>query len=388
MDTRVQTELDLIGAIYDAVIDPTLWDDTIDRIRRHLGFQTASVSVLTLPEGRFLVNSSSNIPEPYASRMLDYGPETVELWGGTTRFAMTPKEEPLVLSDVNPRTAWEHNRYFEEWGKPQGLVDLVALILEYSPQMVAAIGMGLHEATPTVTDEQIEGLRVLAPHLRRAAVISGLLDRGVQAAASFEGALSSLGSAVVLVDERMHIVYANALADQMLHAGDPLARMNDRLHLPRELVRGQLEAAVAAAAVDASGLQRGSGIPVHRGDGSGMIVHVLPLQRRQVGNFGAAARGQPVAAVFVAEPDSELNLPIEAIQLLYRLRPAETRVFELIASGLTAPRIARSLGISPNTVKTHTLRLFDKLGVHSRAELLRFARNSSLGPARASPIRG
>ena len=163
----------------------------------------------------------------------------------------------------------------------------------------------------------------------------------VQAAASFEGALSSLGSAVALVDDHMHIVYANALADQMLRAGDPLARMNDRLHLPRELVRGQLEAAVAAAAVDASGLQRGSGIPVHRGDGSGMIVHVLPLQRRQVGNFGAAARGQPVAAVFVAEPDSELNLPIEAIQLLYRLRPAETRVFELIASGLTALVLGR-----------------------------------------------
>jgi DNA-binding CsgD family transcriptional regulator len=83
--------------------------------------------------------------------------------------------------------------------------------------------------------------------------------------------------------------------------------------------------------------------------------------------------------VFVAEPNAELNLPIEAIQMLYGLRPAETRVFELIAAGLSAPRIAATLGVSPNTVKTHTARLFDKLGVHSRAELLRFARESSLG---------
>lgn len=377
MDTRVQTELDLIGAIYDAVIDPALWDDTIDRIRRHLGFATLGVSVMTLPEGKILVNATSNIPEPYRTAMLDYGPEIVDMWGGVARFAAIPKEEPLILSEVNPRA--KESRYYLEWGRPQHLSDLVALVLEFSPQMVAAIGLGIHDSAPPVTDEQIEALRRLAPHLRRAAVISGLLDGRAQAAASFEAALSSLGSAVVLVDDRMHIVYANVRAEEMLRAGDPLARLNDKLDLPRELVRGQLEAAVTATATDAAGLPRGSGIPVRRSDGSGMIIHVLPLRRRQVGALGTAAPNQPVAAVFVAEPNSELNLPIEAIQLLYGLRPAEARVFELIAAGYPAARIAKSLGISPNTVKTHTLRLFDKLGVHSRPELLRFARNSSLG---------
>jgi len=379
LDSRVQTELDLVGAIYDAVIDPTRWDDTVDRIRRHLGFYVASVSVIALPSGKAVVNAVSNVPQPYLATMGGYGAEVLALWGGVQRIAAIIKEEPVIHSEVNPRETWVGNRYYEEWVRPMGLVDQLVLVLEYSPRMVANISLGVHESNPRITEDQIEGLRVLAPHLRRAAVISGLLDGRAQAAESFEAALSSLGSAVVLVDDRMHIVYTNARADQMLRAGDPLARVNDRLHLPRELVHGQLETAVGAAAIDASGLQRGSGIPVRRSDGSGMIVHVLPLQRRQVGALGGAARGQPVAAVFVAEPDSELNLPIEAIQLLYGLRPAETRVFELIASGLSAPRIAQSLGISHNTVKTHTLRLFDKLGVHSRAELLRFARNSSLG---------
>ena len=121
--------------------------------------------------------------------------------------------------------------------------------------------------------------------------------------------------------------------------------------------------------------------PARRRDGSGMIVHVLPLHRRRASSLmsRAGARHGAVAAVFVAEPHADLNLPIEAMQLLYGLRPAESRVLELIVEGLSAAKIAQDLGIASSTVKTHTLRIFGKLGVHSRAELLRFVRGLSLG---------
>lgn len=381
MDTRAQTELDLVGAIYDAVIDPSRWDDTVERIRRHLGFYMAILSVIAVPSGRLVVSARGNVPRAFAESLPSYSNEATALWGGLQRLAVLPREEPLIHTQANAEYPWPGNPYYEEWAKPQGLVDQVVLILESNPRLIANVGFGVHESMPPVSAEQIEGLRVLAPHLRRAAIISGLLDGRMEAAASFEAALSALGSAVALVDEDMHIIYANERAEQMLRAGDPLARLNDRLELPRELVRGQLQAAVAAAASDASGLQRGSGIPVRRRDGSGMIVHVLPLKRRRLRTVVGAvgARGGAVAAVFVAEPHSELNLPTEAMQLLYGLRPAETRVLELIVEGLPAARIADALGIATSTVKTHTLRLFDKLGVHSRAELLRVVRGLSLG---------
>jgi DNA-binding CsgD family transcriptional regulator len=371
--------MDLVGAIYDAVIDPSRWDDTVDRIRRHLGFHLCMLTAIAVPSGKMIVGAQSNVPHPYAETAYQYGSEALALWGGVERIGGLAFEEPMIHTDYSTSDSWIGNPFYEEWGKPQGLVDQLVLILEHNSRMFANIAFGVHESGPPISEAQVEGLRILAPHLRRATIISGLLDGRAQAAESFEAALSALGSAVVLTDERMNIVYANARAEQMLVAGDPLARLNGRLDLPRELVRGQLEAAIGAAAMDAGGLPRGSGIPVRRADGSGVIVHVLPLTRRQLTGIGRAARGQPVAAVFVAEPNAELNLPIEAIQMLYGLRPAETRVFELIASGLSAPRIAAALGVTRNTVKTHTARLFDKLGVHSRAELLRFARESSLG---------
>ena len=51
------------------------------------------------------------------------------------------------------------------------------------------------------------------------------------------------------------------------------------------------------------------------------------------------------------------------------LTPGERQVVELAAEGLTNPRIAQKLFLSTNTVKTHLLRAYRKLGVNSRRDL-------------------
>lgn len=48
-------------------------------------------------------------------------------------------------------------------------------------------------------------------------------------------------------------------------------------------------------------------------------------------------------------------------------------ILGLIASGLSNKEIARSLGISPETVKTHVATIFLKLGVERRAQAVAFA---------------
>lgn len=53
------------------------------------------------------------------------------------------------------------------------------------------------------------------------------------------------------------------------------------------------------------------------------------------------------------------------------LTPAEVRVISLVYEGLSTPEIARLLVVSPRTVQGHLYRIFRKLGVHSRTELVR-----------------
>lgn len=56
------------------------------------------------------------------------------------------------------------------------------------------------------------------------------------------------------------------------------------------------------------------------------------------------------------------------------LTPRECEILELLASGRSNKELARSLGISPNTIKTHVARLFEKLEVSKRIAAIEKAR--------------
>lgn len=56
----------------------------------------------------------------------------------------------------------------------------------------------------------------------------------------------------------------------------------------------------------------------------------------------------------------------------------ESEILALLASGASNKEMARALGISPNTVKTHVARLYEKLGVGRRIQAIEKAREYAL----------
>jgi two-component system nitrate/nitrite response regulator NarL len=70
-------------------------------------------------------------------------------------------------------------------------------------------------------------------------------------------------------------------------------------------------------------------------------------------------------------PDRRHN---ESAQLLARqLTPREREVLVMLVEAAPGGEIARSLGISRNTVRTHIQSVMSKLQVHSRLEAAAFA---------------
>ena len=59
------------------------------------------------------------------------------------------------------------------------------------------------------------------------------------------------------------------------------------------------------------------------------------------------------------------------------LSARERQVIQSLASGMTNREIADALGLSPHTVKNYLFRIFDKLGVSNRTELLYLTMNHS-----------
>lgn len=62
------------------------------------------------------------------------------------------------------------------------------------------------------------------------------------------------------------------------------------------------------------------------------------------------------------------------------ISPREAQVLELLAEGHANKVIARRLKISPNTVKSHVARLFEKLEAANRTQAIRAARALELLP--------
>ena len=65
------------------------------------------------------------------------------------------------------------------------------------------------------------------------------------------------------------------------------------------------------------------------------------------------------------------------------LSPRERQIIQHLAGGMTNREIAQALSLSPHTVKNYLFRIFDKLGVSSRTELLYLTMNNS----QAQPLR-
>ncbi len=71
-----------------------------------------------------------------------------------------------------------------------------------------------------------------------------------------------------------------------------------------------------------------------------------------------------------------VGAPVESLQIV--LTEREKEILNLIASGLTNKQIANKLYISIKTVETHRNRILQKLGVHTTADLVRYAIQSGL----------
>lgn len=68
----------------------------------------------------------------------------------------------------------------------------------------------------------------------------------------------------------------------------------------------------------------------------------------------------------------EQSTPLEA------LTPRETEILKLIVEGYTNRQVSESLNISIRTVEGHRANISDKLGLHSRLELVRYARQHGI----------
>jgi DNA-binding NarL/FixJ family response regulator len=111
---------------------------------------------------------------------------------------------------------------------------------------------------------------------------------------------------------------------------------------------------------------------------AGVVGYVL--KRAAAADLGAAiraaARGGLVLDPQIAREavaDSRRDAPAAAADLYETLTIREKQVLKLIAEGRSSKEAAQLLGISVKTAMTHREHVMEKLALHSRTDLIKFA---------------
>jgi DNA-binding CsgD family transcriptional regulator len=353
----------MIGQIYDCILMPERWSATIDAIRHRLGFVSGILAAYPF-SGAPDVVATANLDAAYMQSASVYAGEIANLWGGLARIQRFPLAEPIAVSELQSREGLQSN----SWVKPRDIGDGVTLSLARDDSMVGTLAFSQLEQNGDVRRDQIEALRLLAPHLRRAVTIGNIFAMRAAAIATLEATINTLAAGVLLVDETLTIIQSNKSAHAMLVSGDPISSRDGRVQLPSAVAQKALADAVAVG-------QRGIGIPAPCANGEAAVVYVLSLRQGER-RFGAA-RERSTAALFVISATSK-PVPGDAVALLFDLTPSEARIFEKVCEGQELSAIADHLGIKLSTVKTHLLRVFEKTGTNRQADVVRLAASLSL----------
>jgi DNA-binding CsgD family transcriptional regulator len=346
---------ELIGDIYDAVLDQSCWPDVIDRAVR---FICAGATLFSGdPAGQF------------GDVRFDAG---IDLCCEQLCFDKPIARDPVAVTQL-----------LEEIEKPcatelrlRGPVDFGTAVLDRPSAPVAMSGMFRHERNG-LHDEVRRRMGLVVPHIRRAVLIGGMLDRKEAQITVFAETLDRLSGGVCLVEADGRVAHANAAAHALIAAGGVFRIVNGRL-VANEARTDQALKNIYAAASQGEVAPAGISIPLTGSDGERYVVHALPLtsgMRRQ-----ACTADTVAAALFVRRAVMFVPSPPEVIGKAFRLTPSEFRVLLAIVELGSVARASAALGISVSTVKTHLGRVFEKTGSARQADLVK------LVAAYASPL--
>jgi DNA-binding CsgD family transcriptional regulator/PAS domain-containing protein len=358
----------LIADIYDAALDPARWADVLCDVRDFIGGSSAAVFSKDASNKSMNLYYHSGDIDPHYQQL--YYDTYAKLDPSTTAQVLAEIERPVSTVDIMPVDEFAKTRFFQEWGRPQGLVDFAATVLDRSVTGAAMLGVFRQERHGLVDDDTRRRMRQIVPHIRRAMLIGRTIELKTAEAAAFADTLDGVSAGMFLVDAKGQIVYANASGQAMLDERSVLRAGGGRLAAIEPGANHELNQTVAlAGGGDAAVGVKGIALPLTARDGEHYVAHALPLtsgERRRAGASYAA-----VAALFVRRGGLEAPTPPAAIARLYKLTPSELRVLFAVVEIGGVPEVAEALGISEATVKTHLHRLFGKTDTRRQADLVK-----------------
>lgn len=367
-----QSLSEIIDRIYESIERPDLWPKTIDAIGNFLGgrpnFWSADESakrVGPLPKMSRAALEAGCQPTVFLSRMdlkaLDeYEQEFGEL---IVRFLKNVFLSILWSpDDVRAREAIGlimTQRYVQAFD-PSGETSTSSPAISPRRRLIAALWEDGH----IFGSDHLHSMRLLAPHLDRAARLQMRLNSADLHAERISGALDALTLGVVFVDGSGLPLWHNRRAQEIISRSNAAQRgctglaghsRSDTQSL-RELIKRALSA----------GNQKGL-VAISRGaELRPLLVVAIPLKPHDASD---ASDGSARGVIFISDPDRADEPTVDALRRAFDLTYREAQTAIAIANGHGLKAAARSMGVALTTARSQLQQAFAKTGTSHQAEL-------------------
>jgi len=355
--------LSLVGDIYDAALDDSRWPSTLRCIVDIAGGQSGGL-VRIGAAGEAVIAHAVGVEPAYVQSYV----ETYEPFDPSRGVLHAPVGEIQTISDWIDVDEFRTTVFYNEWTRPQGLEDAANILLDKSAEGISRLS--IMKAGGPVDRRMVQVISHLTPHLQRAMIVRQKLQQQDALETISVRTLDALRTAVLLLDAEAHITHANAGARDILDEAEILRSVRGRLVTSDPNADRVLRQALADTAVGDRAMTSAS-ISLHLAarDGSHHVAHLLPLTAGRRQSF--AAGYDACAVLFVSKTALDTTVAPDLIRKLFKLTPAELRVFLSIVEIGGVPDVARSMGIAESTIKTHLARIFVKTGTKRQADLVR-----------------
>jgi hypothetical protein len=211
--------LNLIGSIYDALLEPALSAGVLEKTASFVGGSAATIfwqdGIRKEGNAYYNFGTDGRYERLYFEKYIKFDPLSAA-------YFMLDVGEVTSNSMLVPPAEFFETRFYREWVRPQGWIDNVFAILEKSKTSIVVFAAFRHERDGLADDNSRSRLRLITPHLRRAALIGKVIDLKAVEATTFADMLDGLSAGIFLVDGAGRIVHANGAGRVFLAAGDIL----------------------------------------------------------------------------------------------------------------------------------------------------------------------
>jgi len=361
----LDTYNELVGNIYDAAMDGSLWSAFLERLAGALNARSGILRVQDLESKEVGMYFLHNLDPWFQQRYKEYFVHTDPLIPAINKLPTGSVIQTLTLMPES----FKSTEFFNDFAGPQRMDHAVGVIPVKNQSRIAVLGIHRPDHVGHYQAHEIALLDMLVPHLQRAFQINSYLFQLTDETNATRETLHHLSIGIILVDATGTPVFTNRQAEAIIAEGHGLSITRNGLQASSWVDTQALRKLIfdANKAVQKTGGALAIATP---SSSQPLSVLVTPINKENDFGFGIDMP-QATAALFIGLAGQQQDFSAKVLNQLYGLTYAEARLAIALANGHSLEKIAEQFKVSKNTIRNQLKSCFQKTGVNRQTELVK-----------------